>query len=197
MKQFSNRYIFLYSAGLVAVVAVVLSLVSISLKPRQERNQRVEQKQMILKTIGIACTAADAEETYSQHIVEHTDGELPYYQYQDGIIIPMHGRGLWGPIWGYMALDGDGTVTGAVFDHKGETPGLGGEISTDKFAARFVGKSMKERPIRLKKNADKTSAYEVDAISGGTMTSNGVTAMLDSTYKLYFDLLTGNHYEEQ
>ena len=66
MKQFSNRYIFLYSAGLVAVVAVVLSLVSISLKPRQERNQRVEQKQMILKTIGIACTAAEISVEDSQ-----------------------------------------------------------------------------------------------------------------------------------
>ena len=97
----------------------------------------------------------------------------------------MRGTGLWGPIWGYLALDSTSTVVGAVFDHKGETPGLGGEIATDKFAQRFIGKKMDVQPIHLKKNADKNNPHEVDAISGGTMTSNGVTAMLQKAYENY------------
>ena len=104
--------------------------------------------------------------------------------FDGGFIIPLQGTGLWGPIWGYLALDDEKTIVGAVFDHKGETPGLGGEIATDKFAQRFVGKSL-QRPIVLKKNADKASPYEVDAISGGTMTSNGVTEMLAKAYDKY------------
>ena len=90
-----------------------------------------------------------------------------------------------GTLWGYLALDNTSTVVGAVFDHKGETPGLGGEIATDKFASRFIGKKMDSQAIHLKKNADRGNPYEVDAISGGTMTSNGVTAMLAKAYEDY------------
>ena len=110
--------------------------------------------------------------------------------FDGGVVIPLRGTGLWGPIWGYMALDGEGTVLGAVFDHKGETPGLGGEISTDKFAARFEGKKMDTQPIRLKKHANPQDNYEVDAISGGTMTSNGVTNMLAAAFEDYSTLLS-------
>jgi len=190
MKKFSNRYIFIYSTVLVAIVAVILSVVSVSLKPLQERNQRVETKQMLLRTIGVESTKDNAEDLYAQHIMETQlpDGK-PYFSFDGGVVIPLRGTGLWGPIWGYMALDPEGNVLGAVFDHKGETPGLGGEISTDKFAARFVGKKMDTQPIQLKKHADKEDKYQVDAISGGTMTSNGVTAMLQSAFDDYASLL--------
>ncbi len=192
MKKFSNRYIFIYSTVLVAIVAVILSVVSVSLKPLQERNQRVETKQMLLRTIGVESTKNNAEDLYAQHITETQlpDGK-PYFSFEGGVVIPLRGTGLWGPIWGYMALDPQGNVLGAVFDHKGETPGLGGEISTDKFAARFVGKKMDTQPIQLKKHADREDKYQVDAISGGTMTSNGVTAMLQSAFDDYASLLGG------
>ncbi len=166
-KSFSNRYIFIYSAVLVVVAALILTVVSVSLKPMQTKNQQAETKQMILKTIG--------------HITEANG----YYNFAGGIVIPLKGTGLWGPIWGYLALDRKSTVVGAVFDHKGETPGLGGEIATDKFAQRFIGKKMDTQAIHLAKNADHSNPYEVDAISGGTMTSNGVTAMLQKAYEDY------------
>ena len=190
MKSFSNKYIFIYSTVLVAVVAVILSVVSTSLKPLQERNQRVETKQMLLRTIGVESTTENAEELYATYITEtQTADGKPYFRFDGGIVLPLKGTGLWGPIWGYMALDADGNVLGTVFDHKGETPGLGGEISTDKFASRFVGKKMDTQPIRLKKNANKQDDYEVDAISGGTMTRNGVTAMLAAAFNDYSSLL--------
>ncbi len=180
-KTFSNTYIFIYSAVLVVVAALILTVVSVSLKPLQTKNQQAETKQMILKTIGIEATRDNADQLYAQHITEADN----YYTFSGGIILPLKGTGLWGPIWGYLALDNTGTVVGAVFDHKGETPGLGGEIATDKFASRFIGKKMDSQAIHLKKNADRGNPYEVDAISGGTMTSNGVTAMLAKAYEDY------------
>lgn len=190
MKTFSNRYIFIYSAVLVVVAALILTVVSVSLKPLQKKNQEAEQKQMILKTIGVEATRDNAAELYAENITEDElcDKGYIYYSYKDGVIIPLHGTGLWGPIWGYLALDGNGTVVGAVFDHKGETPGLGGEIASDKFAQRFIGKKFSGQPIVLKKNADKDNYYEVDAISGGTMTSNGVTAMMEDAFERYSSL---------
>ncbi len=187
-KTFSNTYIFIYSAALVVVAALILTVVSVSLKPAQEKNQRAETKQMILKTIGVEATRNNADELFAEHVAE-ADG---YYTFDGGIILPMKGTGLWGPIWGYLALDQTSTVVGAVFDHKGETPGLGGEIATDKFAQRFIGKKMDIQAIHLKKNADKSNPYEVDAISGGTMTSNGVTAMLAKAFNDYQNLNTQN-----
>ena len=196
MKEFTNRYILVYSAVLVVIVALILTVVSVSLSPLQERNRQLEQKQMILKTIGVASTPDDAERLYASHIEECEEGGVPYYRFEGGYVIPMEGNGLWGPIWGYIAIDEEGTVMGAVFDHKGETPGLGGEIASDRFAERFVGKSMRESPICLKKHADPSSPYEVDAISGGTMTSQGVTAMLEKTYNRYYTLFFGCRYEK-
>ena len=154
----------------------------------QTKNQEAEKKQMILKTIGVEATRDNAAELYSKHITE-ADG---YYAFDGGIVLPMNGTGLWGPIWGYLALDNESTIVGAVFDHKGETPGLGGEIATDKFAQRFIGKKMDTQAIHLAKNADHSNPYEVDAISGGTMTSNGVTAMLEKAYNDYNNLSIQN-----
>ena len=202
-KTFSNRYIFIYSAVLVVAAALILTVVAVSLKPLQTKNQEAEKKQMILKTIGVEATRDNAAELYAQYITEKTNEKgLPYYTFEargkglyrhGGYIIPLNGTGLWGPIWGYLAIDIDAssTIVGAVFDHKGETPGLGGEIATDKFAQRFIGKSMDTSPIVLKKNASKEfpySKYEVDAISGGTMTSNGITAMLEKAFENYRNL---------
>lgn len=189
MKNFSNKYMLLYALGLAAIVALVLTVVSVSLKPLQTRNQQAETKQMILKTIGIEASLEDADKLYSERIEEaKTDAGLPYYNYDNGIIIPLNGNGLWGPIWGYIALGKDLSVVGAIFDHKGETPGLGGEIATDNFAQRFIGKEWIDQPIVLKKNADKGNTHEVDAISGGTMTSNGVTEMLAKAFEEYSEL---------
>ena len=195
MKNFSNKYMLIYALALAAVVAVVLTIVATSLKPRQDRNRDAETKQMILKTIGINASRDDAPELYARNITEcNLNASLPYFTFDNGngIIIPLKGNGLWGPIWGYLALDCSGNVVGAVFDHEGETPGLGAEIATDNFAKRFIGKEMAEHPIYLTKNADKDNPYQVDAISGGTMTSNGVTAMLEKAYNDYSSLIT-NH----
>ena len=99
-------------------------------------------------------------------------------------IIPVYGRGLWGPIWGYVALKSDfNTVVGVVFDHKSETPGLGAEINTLIFQKQFNDKQLfkneKFVSIKVVKNQmTSENPHAVDAISGGTITSNGVDEML-------------------
>jgi Na+-transporting NADH:ubiquinone oxidoreductase subunit C len=112
------------------------------------------------------------------------DGENVY-------VVPMVGTGLWGPIWGYVTVAEDGkTVVGAVFDHKTETPGLGAEISQPAFQKPFEGKTIFDENggftgIKVMKGGAKGSEHGVDAISGGTITSNGVTEMIVRTLKLY------------
>ena len=87
------------------------------------------------------------------------------------------------------------TIKGIVLSHKGETPGLGAEIATPKHQAQYKGKTIFEGEelvgVTLKKGgADKDNLHEVDAITGGTKTSDGVTAMIKdclASYKPYFE----------
>ena len=100
-------------------------------------------------------------------------------------VVPVRGKGLWGPIWGYVAFEEDmNTIGGAVFDHQGETPGLGAEINTEWFQEPFSGKTIFDEQGNfvsievVKGGADPSDPHGVDAISGGTITSKGLEDML-------------------
>ena len=115
-------------------------------------------------------------------------------------IIPVRGKGLWGPIWGYVSFNDDNnTIFGTNFDHEGETPGLGAEIKTDWFQKQFVNKTIFDNDKFVSINVYKggkgsaiaagDTKHGVDAISGGTITSKGVQAMIHDcliAYKNYF-----------
>ena len=122
-------------------------------------------------------------------------GKFPIFEARDGrVVIPVTGTGLWGPVWGYVALEKDmNTVAGIIMAHKGETPGLGAEISTTKYQSKFIGKTIFEGnefvSVTLRKGGAKDPAHEVDAVSGGTKTSDGVTAMLRNSLGNYLPLL--------
>lgn len=104
-------------------------------------------------------------------------------------IVPLRGAGLWNAIWGYIALEEDkNTIKGAVFDHTGETAGLGAEITQQWFQDRFLGEKVFDADGNLvginvsktnndPKDLDKDD-HEVDAISGATITGDGVTDMI-------------------
>lgn len=132
--------------------------------------------------------------------LESDKRELPVYVCEkDGqtkYILPVAGNGLWGPIWGYIALDSDGsTVYGTYFDHASETPGLGAEITTDKFRNEFAHKEFfkgdKFLPITVVKAGQHPTdgSDYVDGISGGTITSKGVGSMLDNCLRPYANYL--------
>ena len=140
--------------------------------------------------------------------VEHSkpvdQRKLPVYIAEMGdkgkiYIIPLRGAGLWGPIWGYIALTSDmNTIYGANFDHQGETPGLGAEINTEKFQKPFIGKTIFDQAglftsVTVAKIGEKSDpAHTVDGISGGTITSKGLQKMLYddlSNYQEFFKTL--------
>ena len=239
-KSFSNTYIFVFSLIMVTMVAVLLSFVSMQLKPRQEMNVQVEKKQDVLSSVGegegvdqAASKNTYIDEEFSKYITdsyvvdyegnrveadafqvmldlpeeikkapEVRDYPVFVYTGDNGTrkyVVPVRGKGLWGPIWGYIALASDlNTISGAVFDHQGETPGLGAEINTTHFESQFTGKTIfndKGEFVSIevvKGGADPSNPHEVDAISGGTITSKGLQAMLHDCligYVAYFKKL--------
>lgn len=107
-------------------------------------------------------------------------------------ILPLSGKGLWGPIWGYLAMSSDwNTISGIILDHQGETPGLGAEIATPAFENQFKGKTIFEGNnlvgISVIKGAGASAGnnHAVDAVSGGTITSQGVEKMIKGNLESY------------
>ncbi|MBN2236596.1 MAG: NADH:ubiquinone reductase (Na(+)-transporting) subunit C [Bacteroidales bacterium] len=118
-------------------------------------------------------------------------------------IIPLLGKGLWGPIWGNIALQSDfKTIKGVVFDHKGETPGLGAEIVFPAFTNPFIGKTIFNDEGQftsvmvvkggVAKLAEDQQIHGVDAISGGTITSVGVNDMIKNCLENYVPYIKSN-----
>lgn len=131
----------------------------------------------------------NGDEFVSPFYVIEKDGKTFY-------VIPMLGKGLWGPVWGNIALEEDlNTVVGVIFDHKAETPGLGAEISTSEFEMQFVDKTIFNEngdfvSVKIKKGGIVTLPanmhnHAVDAISGGTITSDAVSEMMKDCLNNY------------
>jgi Na+-transporting NADH:ubiquinone oxidoreductase subunit C len=145
--------------------------------------------------------------------------ELPVFVFKNGrTVVPIYGAGLWGPIWGYISFEADNaTVAGAYFDHESETAGLGAKIKDDpSFQAEFVGETPDFSSANVfdivkggaPKDASGASVIDnkIDAISGATMTSQGLDAAIDTwlaAYAKYFlanapakDCCEGMHEED-
>jgi len=236
MKSYSNTYIFIFSTVMVIIVATLLTFVSESLRPYQEKNVEVEKKLDILRSVGLA-TEVDEVENKSQYVEEEYAGNITKSlvinmngQVQEGVdaftvklkeelakapeerdlpifiytapdgreinIVPLQGKGLWGPIWGYISFEEDmTTIYGAIFAHAKETPGLGAEIAEDFFQDQFTGKTIFDEAGKftsvkvMKGGTDPSNPHAVDAISGGTITSVALQEMLYNclgNYETYF-----------
>ena len=131
---------------------------------------------------------------------DYKEGKLAIYDCTvDGkqkYVVPVYGMGLWGPIWGYIAVNEDGnTIFGAYFNHEGETAGLGAEIKdSKKWQDEFIGKTIYSadgKPVIMVKKASevKDKSCEVDAVTGATLTSDGVSNMLQEGFAKYKNYL--------
>ncbi|MBQ3212072.1 MAG: NADH:ubiquinone reductase (Na(+)-transporting) subunit C [Alistipes sp.] len=218
----SNAYIIIYSVVMVVIVAVLLAVTSLSLQERQGENILNEKKQQIVKALGENPATAAYGDVVAEAVMLDKNGnkiegkndadifnalgdltasfeagEFPLFKAANGsVVIPVYGAGLWGPVWGYIALEPDmNTVKGIVMDHSGETPGLGAEITTDKVQSSFVGKTIFEGndfvSVSMRKGGA-TNNHEVDAISGGTKTCDGVNAMLKDGLQGYLPYINAN-----
>lgn len=222
MNTNSNSYTIIYASVMVIIVAFLLAFVSSSLKDAQNKNVELDTKKQILAALKVT-DVADAEAEYNKYVKgdmlmqedgslvpndgkfntsykgEIAEGRLHVFECdvngETKYVIPVYGAGLWGPIWGYIGLNGDkNTIYGVYFSHSGETPGLGADIAGTKFQAQFEGKKVLDgENVALsvvKKGRVANPDYEVDGISGGTITSNGVDHMLKAGLKAYDKFLT-------
>jgi Na+-transporting NADH:ubiquinone oxidoreductase subunit C len=230
--------VLLVAIAVCLVCSIVVSTAAVVLKPQQQLNQELDQKQNILRAAGMLPEGSNVdaegrgiEELFSQFEVRAVDlrtGEftdavdpqaydpikaakdpersrdlsdaediatlgrrenisLVYIREKDGqidrLVIPVRGYGLWGTLFGYLALEGDlKTVAGLGFYSQKETPGLGGEVDNPVWKAQWPGvalyDSSGEPAVRLVKSrspeGSDASRYEVDALSGATLTTRGV-----------------------
>ncbi len=238
MNRNSNTYTVIYATVLTVLVAVVLSVAALGLKPQQQENSEKEKKQQVLSAIsgilaqkGQTVTFENAAELWDEYNMDENmfaitptgelledadafsiapkkqfakgqikeDAQLPVFVANvDGkkyYIMCLYGAGLWGEIWGYLSVEDDGnTIAGATFDHASETAGLGAKIKDDPaFAQAFVGKHLfidgDFRSVSVLKKGKTANGDQIDAISGATLTSNGVSDMIRNSIKGYVPFL--------
>ena len=236
------KNVFLVALGVCLVCSVVVSGIAVALKPQQQLNKELDQKQNILRAAGMlpgdSVVAADGrgvDELFSEfevRVVDLATGEfvddvdastfdpvksakdpavsislsaeqdiatlrrrenasLVYIKRVEGeidkLVLPVRGYGLWGTLFGYLALDRDlQTISGLGFYQHKETPGLGGEVDNPRWKAQWVGVQLFEgdKPnvqlVKTRSPADGANAsYEVDALSGATFTSRGVQNLVN------------------
>ena len=215
----SNLYIITYTVVMVVIVGALLATLATSLKDKQAANVLNEQKTSIMKAFGeadasfdevvtmgrltagefVAVEEADVKAVFDllgnrKELAEAQDN-LPIFKMEkEGVtklVLPIVGKGLWGDIWGYVALqqtEDNVVITGIVMDHAGETPGLGAEIATERVQKAFEGKKLYNAEgafaVRMQKGGAQNE-HQVDAITGGTKTCDGVNAMLAESIAKY------------
>ncbi len=189
----SNSYIIIYSAILVIIVAFLLAFVYQALKPMQDANVALDVKKQILYSLNIRdLDGAEAEAKYAEVVKEEkdVDGQKIYECEIDGkeiVVAYLKGMGLWGGISGYLAIDKEGKVYGVYFNHESETAGLGAEIKDSQaWQEKFIGKKIwDENGNVILSVVKKVEAPEsqVDCVTGATLTSNGVDAMIKDGMK--------------
>ena len=219
MSNAARTFVF---AGLLCLVcSLLLTAAATGLKTYQERNVEVDRQKNILLAVGAVeedgrPSAEQIQALYQEAIrrvwidsagrivseSERTASDLPLYIYEKGgmisaYVVPIDTRGLWGPIYGYMALEADGsTIRGfTVYQHQ-ETPGLGGEIEKEWFQENFVGKKIVDRSgdfvsVSVAKGdveevvPEEKRAHYVDEGSGATMTGRFLSEGLADTLADY------------
>jgi Na+-transporting NADH:ubiquinone oxidoreductase subunit C len=220
MNKNSNLYIFIYAAVMVIIVAFVLAFVSDTLAPTQQKNVDNDKRKQILFALNIKSEnpEADFAKYQIQDIIVNQEGEqiadkggfvvstedmktgakLPVYvanvEGETVYVLPMHGAGVWGPIWGYVGVKADkNTIIGVYFGHEGETPGLGAEITADKFKSEFPSRVLIDENGNalnvVKLGKAEVANNEVDGVSAATMTSVGVGNMFQDYIGKYKNFL--------
>lgn len=143
----------------------------------------------------------DIQKQFRNKNIQESDRLYPIFEAEkDGetlYVLPVVGKGLWGPVWGFVALADDyETIVGTSFDHQGETPGLGAEISQSFFEDRYIGEKIASNgtftPIMVVQNGTGSETQKVDGITGGTITSKGVEKMVNETMKVYYKYFSKN-----
>lgn len=223
----SNAYTIIYASVLVIIVAFLLAFVASALKPTQDANVELDKKSQILAALNIR-NVEDVAAKYAEVVKNDpiygadasqgakaqtggfdvankdiTPDNRPLYIAEvDGetkLVVPVKGAGLWGGLWGYVAVNADGeTVYGTYFSHESETAGLGARIAEQWFQESFNGKKIFAGEdvalsvVKKGKEGNLAPEHKVDGVTGATLTSNGVNDMLQECLGMYKDILSIN-----
>lgn len=226
MNKESNVYTIIYATIMVVLVAVLLAFTSVSLRSYQKKNEDNDKRQQILRSVHVSISGDETEAKYRELIKEaflvndkgqrvegdafaveaskmFAENTYPVFvavvEGQTKYILAMHGAGMWGPIWGYIAVNEDkSTIFGIDFSHQGETPGLGAEITGTAFSSQFVKKQLfrgsEFKGVAVVKPGKTVQGQDyVDAISGGSVTSIGVNNMLMNSLNHYVGFFKTNN----
>jgi Na+-transporting NADH:ubiquinone oxidoreductase subunit C len=200
-----------FAAVVCVTCSLLLSVTASTLKSRQQSNEEFDVKRNIVKAFGIDISTMkrpEIERTYEKHVTEASTDGLPIFKWTDDgsdkaskYAFPISGKGLWSMLYGYLSLDGDlKTIAGISFYKHGETPGLGAEIEKSWFQTQFAGKKLYDASgnptdFAVTKPGVKETDTSVDGISGATLTSKGVQALIRkdaAEYSNYFKSIKGN-----
>ena len=218
-----NVYTIVYASVMVIVVAFLLAFISSVLKPTQDANVENDTKGQILTSLNIDIKApgfnvADEFENVQDMLWNGTEltpytgkflssygsaikaGELHVFVAQANgeakYVLPVTGRGLWGGLWGYIALNADKKIVyGTYFYHESETAGLGARIGERWFQEQFNGKPVfaegNTETVELKvvKAGASKAETEVDGVTGATLTSVGVSDMVQDGLSVYLSFI--------
>ncbi len=222
-----NVYTFCYAAVMVIIVAFLLAFVASALKETQEANVANDTKGQILSALGYDKASIDVAKVYAEKVQDNLfeagelkpyedkfnttygslikDGKLHVFtsttaQGEQAYVLPVVGRGLWGGLWGYVAVnEAKDKVLGTYFYHESETAGLGARISEKWFQDQFNGKPIfgedGEVALTVVKAGSAKNEFEVDGVTGATLTSNGVADMVKDGLTAYKEFLGGTAVE--
>ena len=221
----NNSYTLIFTSCVTIVLGIIIATTADNLRERQEINEELDIKKNILYALGYKqnidnpWTNKIVESLYNNSINEiYLDHKGTVYQKQEdieknplkiyqrmdnglitGYAIPIEGKGLWGTMYGYFAIEPDAvTVKGITFYRHKETPGLGGEVDKEWFKNNFIGKRLVDNDGKLVSievikgfvsDKDPEAYRKVDGISGATITGKGVTTFLKkdlNKYEPYF-----------
>ncbi len=216
-----NVYTFVYASVMVIIVAFLLAFVSSALKPVQDANVENDTKGQILTALGYDKASINVGDVYEENVTDmlYKDGALVKYSGKfntaygqlikdgelhvfvgktadgkDAYVIPVTGRGLWGGLWGYIAVDAQKeNVVGTYFYHESETAGLGARIGERDFQKQFENRPIfgenGEVALTVVKKGAGDDTFLVDGITGATLTSKGVGAMVTEGLSQYKEFL--------
>ena len=191
-----NLYTIVYAAILGSLCALVLTAAARLTADYREANKQAEKILNILTASKVPMednlSAAQLVEIFKTNVREETRGDISIYVYSPAqaqgqavaFVVPFAGSGVWGPIKGFLALEPDmKTIRGLSFYEQEETPGLGGEIASERFCKQFEGKSVVADDgsigVVIKAGVGKDGRNKIDAITGATMTCDKVQMMLN------------------
>lgn len=187
----------LVAIGVSLVCSIFVSATAVVLRPLQERNQVENRQRIVLEVAGLYEADTDVGEQFSKIESRYVtlgngeESEDPVYLVRDDgtieqIILPVHGPGLWSTMYGFLSVGSDGrTIRGLRFYEHAETPGLGDQVDKPEWLAQWPGKKLYDdadntriRVVRGQASSGEDAVYQVDGMSGATLTGKGVTELI-------------------